>query len=68
MKARTSISRIPQGVRWWQDGLTRELLDYGIDCGWNDNNEYEIWDDDGASHGFGAADPDRPLARRCNRC
>ena len=38
------------------------MLDYGIDAGWNDNNEYEIWDEDGASHGFGAPIPDRALA------
>ena len=35
----------PEGIRWWQDGLRRQVLDYGIDAGWNDNNEYEIWDD-----------------------
>ena len=44
----------PAAIRWWQQELTRQLLDYGI-LGWNDNNEYEIWDDDGASHGFGTA-------------
>ena len=53
----------PAGIRWWQQGLTKQLLDYGI-LGWNDNNEYEIWDDDGAAHGFGTAIPierSRPL-------
>ena len=53
----------PGGVRWWQESLRRELLDYGIG-GWNDNNEYEIWDDDGESQGFGSAIPitrSRPL-------
>jgi len=53
----------PEGVRWWQDSLKRELLDYGI-LGWNDNNEYEIWDDDAISHGFGEPIPidrSRPL-------
>ena len=53
----------PQGVRWWQQSLTRELLDYGI-LGWNDNNEYEIWDEQAASHGFGQPIPierSRPL-------
>lgn len=51
------------GIRWWQQELTRQLLDYGI-LGWNDNNEFEIWDDDGVSHGFGTAIPidrSRPL-------
>ena len=54
----------PEGIRWWQDGLRRQVLDYGIDAGWNDNNEYEIWDDDGESHGFGSSLPiarSRPL-------
>jgi alpha-glucosidase len=40
------------------------VLDYGIDAGWNDNNEYEIWDDYGSSHGFGRSLPierSRPL-------
>jgi alpha-glucosidase len=54
----------PDGIRWWQQSLRREVLDYGIDAAWNDNNEYEIWDDDGASHGFGTPIPiarSRPL-------
>ena len=53
----------PEGVRWWQQSLARELLDYGI-LGWNDNNEYEIWDEQAASHGFGQPIPierSRPL-------
>src|SRR5262249_20390791 len=53
----------PEGVRWWQDSLGRELLDHGI-LGWNDNNEYEIWDEDAASQGFGQPIPidrSRPL-------
>jgi alpha-glucosidase len=44
-----------EGVAWWQDSLRRQVLDYGIDAGWNDNNEYEIWDDDAESHGFGSS-------------
>ncbi|HSD00355.1 MAG TPA: glycoside hydrolase family 31 protein [Casimicrobiaceae bacterium] len=54
----------PVGIRWWQDSLARQVLEYGIDAGWNDNNEYEIWDDDGISHGFGTPIPihrSRPL-------
>jgi alpha-glucosidase len=43
----------PEGIRWWQESLRERVLDYGIDAGWNDNNEYEIWDDYGSSHGFG---------------
>ena len=52
----------PEGVRWWQEGLRRQVLDYGIDAGWNDNNEYEIWDEHGVSHGFG-----RPIPIRRSR-
>ena len=54
----------PEGVRWWQEGLRNQVLDYGIDAGWNDNNEYEIWDDEAVSHGFGVPLPierSRPL-------
>jgi Alpha-glucosidases, family 31 of glycosyl hydrolases len=57
----------PAGVAWWQENLQREVLDYGIDAGWNDNNEYEVWDDFGTSDGFG--DPiaiDR--SARCTPC
>jgi alpha-glucosidase len=50
----------PAGIRWWQQGLSKELLDYGI-LGWNDNNEYEIWDDDGAAW-FRQRDSHQPLA------
>jgi alpha-glucosidase len=52
-----------EGVRWWQTSLARELLAYGIG-GWNDNNEYEIWDEAAASAGFGRPIPiarSRPL-------
>ena len=47
----------PAGVAWWQEGLTREVLDYGVDAGWNDNNEYGLWDDDATSAGFGEPAP-----------
>jgi alpha-glucosidase len=53
----------PEGVRWWQEGLERQLLDLGI-LGWNDNNEFEIWNEDAVSHGFGQVIPidrSRPL-------
>ena len=54
----------PAAIRWWQDSLREQVLDVGIDAGWNDNNEYEIWDDAGRSHGFGTPLPirrSRPL-------
>ena len=36
------------GVQWWQHGLASAVLVAGIDAGWNDNNEYELWDEDAA--------------------
>ena len=47
----------PAGVRWWQDGLRRSLLAPGIDAGWNDNNEYELWDEAAECANFGAPAP-----------
>ena len=32
----------PDTVAWWKDQVTTSLLDNGIDCTWNDNNEYNI--------------------------
>lgn len=49
----------PETIAWWQDGVTRQLLEMGIDATWNDNNEYEVWDGEARCHGFG-----RPLAIR----
>ncbi|MEA9392056.1 glycoside hydrolase family 31 protein [Acerihabitans sp. TG2] len=43
----------PAAIQWWQDNVTVQLLEMGIDATWNDNNEYEIWDDDALCHGFG---------------
>jgi len=43
----------PEAIDWWQDNVTRQLLEKGIDATWNDNNEYEIWDDEARCHGFG---------------
>lgn len=40
---------------WWKAGVQEQLLEYGIDSTWNDNNEYEIWDDDARANGFGNA-------------
>ena len=45
---------------WWQGGLQKQILDVGIDVGWNDNNEYEIWGERASCHGFGQA---LPMAR-----
>ncbi|MBV1869034.1 MAG: glycoside hydrolase family 31 protein [Marinosulfonomonas sp.] len=43
----------PETVAWWQKNLTSQLLDYGIECTWNDNNEYEVWDHHAQCAGFG---------------
>ncbi|GBU11960.1 glucosidase [Enterobacterales bacterium] len=43
----------PAAVRWWQRGVTSQLLENGIGSTWNDNNEYEVWDSDARCHGFG---------------
>ena len=54
----------PEAVRWWQEGLKAQVLDYGIDAGWNDNNEYAIQDEDAVAAGFGQPMPlhrSRPL-------
>ena len=45
----------PAAVAWWKDGVTRQLLDYGIGSTWNDNNEYPVWDDGAQCAGFGDA-------------
>ncbi|WP_447553300.1 TIM-barrel domain-containing protein [Vreelandella sp. EE22] len=42
---------------WWKDEVTRQLLEYGIETTWNDNNEYEIWSKDTQADGFGARLP-----------
>jgi alpha-glucosidase len=44
-------------LAWWQQGLQNQVLNYGIDAGWNDNNEYAIMDDAAACRGFGQALP-----------
>ena len=54
----------PSVVTWWQQSLKRQVLDYGIDVGWNDNNEYAVMDDQATCHGFGQTLPmhrSRPL-------
>ena len=44
----------PRTIAWWQQQLRQQVLDYGIDVGWNDNNEYAILDDDAQCNGFGS--------------
>lgn len=43
--------------KWWQDGFKQQVLGFGIDTGWNDNNEYEIWSESGESNGGGTPIP-----------
>jgi len=41
-----------------------QVLATGIDCAWNDNNEYELWNEDAVCDGFGrpvALDLARPI-------
>jgi alpha-glucosidase len=47
----------PAGIAWWQEGLARAVLSTGIDSGWNDNNEYELWDEAATCANFGQATP-----------
>jgi alpha-glucosidase len=47
----------PDVVAWWQKSLAEQVLDYQIDAGWNDNNEYAVMDDAACCHGFGQALP-----------
>ena len=41
------------GIAWWQKGVREAILTTGIDCVWNDNNEYELWNEDARCAGFG---------------
>lgn len=41
----------PATVAWWQSQLKAQVLDYGIDSGWNDNNEYALQHEDAWSEG-----------------
>ena len=43
----------PDTVSWWQANVTSQLLEMGIDCTWNDNNEFEVWDGEARCKGFG---------------
>ena len=52
-----STSPIRPASRGGRSCLTREVLDYGIDAGWNDNNEYGLCDDDATAAGFGEPAP-----------
>ena len=54
----------PQAVAWWQGQLKQQILEQGIDAGWNDNNEYAIQNEDAYSDGWAQPMPmhrSRPL-------
>ncbi|PHP52805.1 glycoside hydrolase family 31 protein [Actinomyces ruminis] len=43
----------PEAVEWWKKQVKEQLLEYGIDVAWNDNNEFEVWDENAICDGFG---------------
>ncbi|MCW9732285.1 glycoside hydrolase family 31 protein [Avibacterium sp. 20-15] len=47
----------PETILWWKQKITAQLLEYGIDSTWNDNNEFEIWDDQARCCYFGSEKP-----------
>ncbi len=47
----------PATIAWWQKKLGEQVLDVGIDAGWNDNNEHAVLDEHAECEGFGAAIP-----------
>ncbi|MEH7379253.1 glycoside hydrolase family 31 protein [Bacillus sp. JJ1533] len=47
----------PETIQWWKDNVKKQLLSYGIDSTWNDNNEFEIWDKDAKAYNFGNTIP-----------
>lgn len=54
----------PHAVAWWQGQLKQQILEQGIDAGWNDNNEYAIQNEDAYSDGWAQPMPmhrSRPL-------
>ncbi len=54
----------PAAVQWWQSQLKAQILDQGIEVGWNDNNEYAIAAEDAYSEAWGLKLPihrSRPL-------
>lgn len=42
-----------ESIKWWKQKVTEQLLEYGIDSTWNDNNEFEIWAKNAICNGFG---------------
>lgn len=42
----------PETYAWWREQVREQILGFGIDSTWNDNNEYEVWDDKARCQGF----------------
>ncbi|WP_110927762.1 glycoside hydrolase family 31 protein [Bacillus massiliglaciei] len=42
-----------ESINWWKQKVKEQLLEYGIDSTWNDNNEFEIWAKNVVCNGFG---------------
>ena len=40
-------------LSWWKEKSTAQLLAFGLDSTWNDNNEFEILSERARIHGFG---------------
>jgi alpha-glucosidase len=52
------------GLAFWQQALSEQVLGFGVDAAWNDNNEYSFANDDAVCQNFGAPTPldlTRPL-------
>lgn len=47
----------PETVRWWKGKVKEQLLSFGIDSTWNDNNEFEIWNNNAHAFGYGNSIP-----------
>ncbi|KGQ69547.1 alpha-glucosidase [Chelonobacter oris] len=47
----------PNTISWWKNNIKKQLLEYGIDSTWNDNNEFEVWDNNAKCHYFGKGLP-----------
>ena len=43
----------PDAFAFWKSKVTETLLDYGVTCTWNDNNEFDIRDCEALAAGFG---------------
>jgi len=43
----------PVAVDWWKKNAKEQLLNYGIDSTWNDNNEFEVQNGEARCLGFG---------------